>query len=65
MSATAKVPAGMSMMLKALGIEFDPSVIPQVAGAVKEIADRLARIEKQQLAILAALGKAPNGQSIL
>lgn len=45
------------MMLKALGIEIDPSVIPQVAGAVKEIASRLERIEANQKRILEALGE--------
>lgn len=39
MNATAKAPAGMSMMLKALGV--DPNVIVQVGDAVKTIARTL------------------------
>jgi len=33
------------MMLKAMGIEFDPKMFETVALAVKEIRDRLQRIE--------------------
>ncbi|HXT74618.1 MAG TPA: hypothetical protein VN785_12265 [Candidatus Angelobacter sp.] len=54
MAAIAKPPAGMAMMFKALGV--DMSVISQVAGAVKTIADKLEAIEKNQQKILAQLG---------
>ena len=53
MSATAKVPAGMAMMFKALGV--DMSVISQVADAVKTIANKLEAIENNQKKILALL----------
>jgi len=38
-------PSGMSMMLKALGLEIDPDMIKKVAESVMEIRDRLQRIE--------------------
>jgi hypothetical protein len=38
-------PSGVTMMLKALGV--NPEIFTQVAGAVKEIAARLERIEKK------------------
>jgi hypothetical protein len=62
MSATAKVPAGMSMMLKTLGI--DPNAIVQVVDAVKTIAAKLDAIEKNQQKILALLApESSNGHS--
>jgi hypothetical protein len=45
-AAQSKIPMGMSMMLKSLGV--DPQVIMQVAGAVGEIAATLQRIEANQ-----------------
>jgi hypothetical protein len=41
----AKTPGGMAMMLKALGIDFDPETFRQVGGAVMDVRDRLLRIE--------------------
>lgn len=49
--AQAKIPAGMGMLLKSLGV--DMSVIPQVVNAVQTIADKLQRIEEQNKKILA------------
>lgn len=48
-----KIPAGMGMMFKALGV--DPNVIMQVAGAVGVIAQKLDTIEKNQKKIIAML----------
>jgi hypothetical protein len=39
------VPSGLTMMLKAMGIEFDPKMFKSMADAVIEIRDRLRRIE--------------------
>jgi hypothetical protein len=59
--AEAKVPAGMSMMLKALGV--DPQIIVKVAENVGKIADKLEAIENNQKKILALLApESPNGQ---
>lgn len=48
-----KIPAGMGMMLKALGIEIDPQMILKVGDTVKEIAGRLEALERNQKTILA------------
>lgn len=45
MSANGGVPSGLTMMLKAMGIEFDPKMFKTMADAVIEIRDRLQRIE--------------------
>lgn len=50
-----KIPAGMGMMLKALGV--DPNVIMQVAGAVGLIAQKLDAIEKNELKLLAEIAE--------
>lgn len=61
MNATAKAPTGVTMMLKALGV--DPSAFDQVINAVKQIAGSLQRIEENQKKILARLDgtAAPEG----
>lgn len=40
-------PSGVMMMLKALGIQFDPEMFKTMAAAVVEIRDRLRRIEEK------------------
>lgn len=55
-AAAPKIPMGMSLMLKSLGIEIDPAVIPKVIGAVQELDQRIERIEANQKLILKALG---------
>lgn len=59
MASPAKVPAGMSMLLKSFGI--DPAeiiaTVPKVATAVKEIAEALGRIEASQTKILSELAE--------
>ena len=43
----AKPPSGLQMMLKAMGIEFDPETFSQVGQAVIDVRDRLQRIEEK------------------
>lgn len=40
-------PSGMMLMMKALGIEFDPAMLSTMAQAVEEIRARLQRIEEK------------------
>lgn len=40
-------PSGLQMMLKAMGIEFDPKMFTTMTEAVVEIRDRLRRIEEK------------------
>lgn len=40
-------PSGLTMMLKAMGIEFDPKMFKTMTDAVVEIRDRLRRIEEK------------------
>lgn len=40
-------PTGLTMMLKAMGIEFDPKMFKTMTDAVVEIRDRLRRIEEK------------------
>lgn len=40
-------PSGVMMMLKALGIQFDPAMFKTMAEAVEEIRARLQRIEEK------------------
>lgn len=42
-----QAPSGMSMMLKALGIEFDPAAFQGVIGAVEEVRSRLQTIDER------------------
>lgn len=63
MSATKAVPSGMSMMLKALGIDLDPNMVKEVAGAVTGIHARLKAIEDKQDEILRYIRKVENGGS--
>jgi hypothetical protein len=53
----------MSMMLKALGIDLDPNMIKEVAGAVTGIHARLKTIEDQNAEILAYIRKVDNAGS--
>lgn len=55
-AAAPKIPTGVNMMLKSLGIQFDPSVIPEVVNAVKDVAQSLARLEANQKLIMKKLG---------
>jgi len=51
--AQAKIPSGMGMLLKSLGI--DPNMVTQLAGAIKTLVETLERIEANQKKILALL----------
>lgn len=41
-------PSGLMMMLKAMGIEFDPHMFQTMSNAVEEIRARLQSIEEKQ-----------------
>jgi hypothetical protein len=62
MAEPKKIPSGMSMMLKALGIDIDPEMIKNVAGAVTGIHETLQRIEKRQIEIDRKLDEVLNGR---
>jgi hypothetical protein len=53
--------SGIQMALKAFGIDIDPEMIPQVMGAVKEVAARMMAIEKKLDRVLSLLGEKENG----
>lgn len=65
MNTSKSVPSGMSMMLKALGIDLDPNMIKEVAGAVTGIHARLKAIEDKQDEILRYIRKVENGGSAI
>jgi hypothetical protein len=57
-------PSGMSMMLKALGIEIDPDMIAKMGQAVGEIRERLERIETKLDRALSIFPKDTIGQQL-
>lgn len=54
MSKGDQPPSGITMMLKALGIQIDPAMFKTMADAVTEIRDRLRRIEEKTDALVAS-----------
>jgi hypothetical protein len=56
-------PSGMSMMLKALGIDIDPNMIKNVAEAVTTVRDRMDAIDKRLERIEQKLDEVLNGRN--
>lgn len=66
--AKAVPQSGLQMLLKSLGVEFDPKVFAEVGQAVINVRDDLAYTKRQNAAIMAHLGitlpeEKPNGRS--
>jgi hypothetical protein len=53
-----KTPTGVSMMLKALGIEFNPEMIKKTVDSIEEVRQRLQNIEEKVDEILRGLKNA-------
>jgi hypothetical protein len=57
--------SGMVMMLKALGIKFDPLALEKAMAAIAETAARIERLEVQQNRIEAKLDKMLSGDFVI
>lgn len=58
-----ETPSGMSMMLKALGINFDPEMVKKTVSAIEEVRARLQRNEEKLDLVLKHLGVEYGGGS--
>jgi hypothetical protein len=62
MATLPKAPSGVTMMLKAFGV--DPQTFEQTIAAVRAVAEALGRIEKKQDRIIKLLEGGQNGRGI-